>query len=67
MLDTTPEPDRHQQWLLLEQIILSGQMDEADLHARLQEEPALEAWLRARADARQAQASVPAASRSGTQ
>jgi hypothetical protein len=53
MLDTTPEPDKHQEWLLLEQIILSGQMDETDLHARLQEAPAFAEWLRQRARQRQ--------------
>ncbi len=59
MLDTTPEPDKHQQWLLLEQVILSGQMDEADLHARLREQPALASWLRARAALRLAVINCP--------
>jgi hypothetical protein len=42
-----------EQWKLLEQIILSGQMTDADLQARMGEEPAFAAWLRERARKRQ--------------
>lgn len=41
-------------WLVLEQIILSGQMPESDLAGRLAEDKPFADWLKARADARQA-------------
>lgn len=40
-------------WLDLEQIILSGQMPEADLAARMAQDQAFASWLTARATARQ--------------
>ena len=40
-------------WLLLEQIILSGQMTDADLQSRLRDDPEFAEWLRDRATERQ--------------
>lgn len=36
------------EWLLLEEIILSGQMDDADLHARLRADPEFAEWYQQR-------------------
>ena len=41
------------EWEQLEQIILSGQMTDADLQQRLRENPLFAEWLRTRAEARQ--------------
>lgn len=40
------------EWLLLEEIILSGQMSDADLHQRMREDPEFAEWLRMRANLR---------------
>ena len=44
-----PTPTQLRDWQLLEQVILSGQMREPDLHARLQQEPEFATWLGLRA------------------
>jgi len=41
-----------QLWLLLEQVILSGQMPASDLMALLNEDPAFAAWYTPRAEQR---------------
>ena len=45
-----PKPE----WLLLEEIILSGQMPESDLQERMREEPDFAVWLKMRAEQRKA-------------
>ena len=45
-----PKPE----WLVLEEIILSGQMPESDLQDRLREDPEFAVWLQVRAEERKA-------------
>ena len=45
-----PKPE----WLLLEEIILSGQMPESDLQERLRQDPEFAAWLQVRDEERKA-------------
>lgn len=39
-------------WPALEQIILSGQMSDADLQSRLRDDPEFRAWMQSRASSR---------------
>jgi hypothetical protein len=48
LLNSKPE------WLVLEEIILSGQMPDSDLQERLRKDPEFAAWLQVRAEKRKA-------------